>query len=267
MESSSVQRCTRDIHRDLERGDTDTLQEWIQQGKSPLYFVKRALSYPYKVRYRIANTLCRELTCETIMRHPGFYSLGHRTLYDWTYMEMIQRCKQDISFNDPDELWALKIMALHRISNWGVQKEFLWKQLLRYFDGSPRWVRCFAAFLCTASEWTDSQFNRTSMVRGWNCWMNPSRTFHLMYRIYPLYCQTTIQNAMMIETSGEMLMMGLVWVCKNTEDTREDYVTPPEPELSDSSHLTETECAIEGSIGMLFSGDPMSILRPQPLWI
>ena len=215
MPTSSVQLCTRDVHRDLRNGQIDSLKDWIRNGKSARYFVKRAISYPYRVRYEITRTLCYDLIRNTTIPHPGFYTLGRKRLYDWTFLEILQRCHNTvIHISDPDEIWAFHSISLGNMSS--TTRYYRWKSIIQVFDGSLRWVRLLAAFLCSVSNDRRKMFNRYHMVNGWIGWMDSLRKYELLRCIYPTFSKASPADVIRTD-NGEISMMGLVWACTNDE--------------------------------------------------
>jgi hypothetical protein len=180
-------------------------------GKSARYFIKRAISYQYSVRYELINTLCKHLVNRITIPHPGFHYLGRKTIYEWTYLEILQRCRQSLILSEQDEIWAFHIIALGRIRSWAKQTQ--WNNIIQAFDGSSRWVRVVAAFLCSVSDTRNHSFCRSQMTNGWYNWMNAEKMYELFHCIYPTFSLSSIRN--MID--GEALMMGLVWACKHDQ--------------------------------------------------
>ena len=242
--TSSVQPCTRDVHRDLLNGNTGYLKQWLLSGKSARYFVKRAISYPYRVRYEIMNTLCEDLVKTVTLPHPGFYYLGHKSLYEWTYLEIVERCRRSVMFSEQDEIWAFHIISRGCIS--GLIKQEQWETIIHTFDGSSRWVRLLAAFLCSASHTVTTSFNRYHMVNGWYEWMNAERKYELLCCIYPTFRVSSLSQM----NDGEALMMGLIWICKYDDPVIETTKTSNDP-------------YINNAIYKLFSNDTHTLVMPD----
>lgn len=217
ISSSSVQLCTRDVHRDLQNGNTESLNEWLNNGKSARYFIKRAISYPYRVRYEMMRTLCRELVNNTVIPHTGYYTFGRKRLYEWTFLEIVQRCHHSLYVSEPDEIWAFYMISSGKvpISTSNVR----WNSILQVFDGSLRWVRLLAAFLCSVSTLEHPTFDRVHMVNGWVEWMDTHRIYELLRCIYPTFSHTAPADVIHVD-KGEIPMMGLVWACKHDDPIR-----------------------------------------------
>ena len=247
ISTSSVQLCTRDVHIDLKHGNTDSLKEWMNSGKSARCFIKKAISYPYKVRYRLMRTLCHELVKDITIPHPGFYLFGRKRLYEWAFWEMLERCSPTLlHINDPDEQWAFHMISLVNLSE--SEKYERWENILEVFDGSVRWVRLLAAFFCSISNTQDTLFNRYNMTKGWFEWMNATHGYELLRCIYPLFSNKTPEDAM-AEDNGEISMMGLVWACTHDEPLR--YITC----------IHENQCINDGIYTIFYDDDDEMILE------
>lgn len=163
------------------------------------------------------NTLCPDIVKNTAIPHPGFYSLGRKRLYEWTFMEMLQRCQRSfLHINDPDEYWAYRIISSASVSNDMNQKR--WENILKGFNGTFRWVQLIASFLCSVNHSREMCFSRYYMVHGWSKWMNVTRMYELLHCIFPTFHHESPDDVIHVD-NGEIPMMGLVWACMNDDPT------------------------------------------------
>lgn len=276
--TSLVRLRTRDVHSALCAENLNALTEWMSQGNSAIPFLKHSLSYSYHIRYVLTRHIEPNVVRHTNMLHHGFsiQTPARRNLYEWTFREILYRCSMN-SFggtlgslleyipDDPDEQWALRIIPRMYSDkpNTHLGPRWAWKLLMKTFNGSVRWVRCFAAFLCSRSGNEDPGFTRRNMVLGWNNWITDERTFELVQTTYPVFsgesiedviqkCGTYSSSLRLLKLMyGDILFMGLVWACMNDSDT------------SGRSQISSDE-NINRAIQMIFNGhSPEELCFPE----
>jgi len=166
----------------------------------------------------MTNTFCYDLIRNTSIPHQGFHTFGRKRLYEWTFLEILQRCRQTLmNVSDPDEIWAFHIISIGNVPI--ATRISRWKSIIQSFDGSLRWVRLLAAFFCSVSDERDTMFNRHNMVKGWNEWINPVRSYELLRCIYPTFNKSSPVDVINID-NGEIPMMGMIWACTHDDPLR-----------------------------------------------